>query len=490
MLDEFAGELQADAPARATEARGPGALRARARRVRGRLGRAARRPARRLRVGLEPDDEGAGAPAPRRLPGAVHALHRLRSADARAGLPLPPRSGAGAGLRTRHGRAVRALRRGARRRCARGSPSASRASPARSERAHERAVRAKALDLARGLLPAATLSHVGIFASGQTFERLVMHLRAEALPEARRCGGGDARRRCARSPPRFMTRVDRPERGGAWTEFLRRRAAAETLAAGRTRRPSPFRRGRRGRPAARRRGRRAQAAERARVRAGRRQREAGRGGGRGARLRGARGAARANCSAGARTAATCPGAVWRRCATASRSSRTTARSATCSATACSRRNGSRSARTSAPALPEQARQAGLGELFERAFERSASAWQRLADAGLHAQAPYALCLAFRIRYVLDMNAREAMHLIELRSGREGHESYRAIAHADARADRRGAPRRRGRDEPPRHERRTAPGADRGGASGRGPPRPARSAGRPRLSPDGAPADLL
>jgi thymidylate synthase ThyX len=31
--------------------------------------------------------------------------------------------------------------------------------------------------------------------------------------------------------------------------------------------------------------------------------------------------------------------------------------------------------------------------------------------------------------VLDLNAREAMHLIELRSGREGHPGYRAVAHA-------------------------------------------------------------
>jgi hypothetical protein len=35
-------------------------------------------------------------------------------------------------------------------------------------------------------------------------------------------------------------------------------------------------------------------------------------------------------------------------------------------------------------------------------------------------------LAYRIRYVLDLNAREAMHLIQLRSGREGHSSYGAI----------------------------------------------------------------
>ena len=44
------------------------------------------------------------------------------------------------------------------------------------------------------------------------------------------------------------------------------------------------------------------------------------------------------------------------------------------------------------------------------------------------QALYALCLGYRIRFVLDCNAREAMQLIELRSGREGHPSYRAVAH--------------------------------------------------------------
>ena len=40
---------------------------------------------------------------------------------------------------------------------------------------------------------------------------------------------------------------------------------------------------------------------------------------------------------------------------------------------------------------------------------------------------------YRIRYVLDLNAREAMQLIELRSGREGHPSYRAVAHEMHRA---------------------------------------------------------
>jgi thymidylate synthase ThyX len=43
------------------------------------------------------------------------------------------------------------------------------------------------------------------------------------------------------------------------------------------------------------------------------------------------------------------------------------------------------------------------------------------------RAPYALTLAHRLRYVLHMNAREALHLIELRSGTQGHPVYRRIA---------------------------------------------------------------
>jgi thymidylate synthase ThyX len=51
----------------------------------------------------------------------------------------------------------------------------------------------------------------------------------------------------------------------------------------------------------------------------------------------------------------------------------------------------------------------------------------LRESGAGPAAQYALCLAFRLRYVLDLNAREAMHLIELRSGAQGHPAYRAVA---------------------------------------------------------------
>ena len=61
--------------------------------------------------------------------------------------------------------------------------------PDEPEAAHARAIRAKALDLLRGLLPASSLSHMGIFATGQTYEQLILHLLAHPLPEARSTGG-------------------------------------------------------------------------------------------------------------------------------------------------------------------------------------------------------------------------------------------------------------------------------------------------------------
>src|SRR5205807_2030900 len=79
-------------------------------------------------------------------------------------------------------------------------------------------------------------------------------------------------------------------------------------------------------------------------------------------------------------------------------------------------------------VPEEVSEAGCGDDYQRALEISRNEYERLRSAGLDAATPYAVCLAFRIRYILDLNAREAMQLIELRSGREGHPSYRAVAH--------------------------------------------------------------
>ena len=80
-------------------------------------------------------------------------------------------------------------------------------------------------------------------------------------------------------------------------------------------------------------------------------------------------------------------------------------------------------------IPEELRDGGVADDYARGLEISRSEFERLEDGGLADAAPYALCLGYRIRYVLDLNAREAMHLIELRSGREGHPTYRAVAQA-------------------------------------------------------------
>jgi thymidylate synthase ThyX len=76
--------------------------------------------------------------------------------------------------------------------------------------------------------------------------------------------------------------------------------------------------------------------------------------------------------------------------------------------------------------PEAVDRAGLAPTFDEAMERSAALHDALADPfPLHA--PYAVALAYRIRFVMEMNAREAMHLIELRTTPQGHPAYRVVA---------------------------------------------------------------
>ena len=89
-----------------------------------------------------------------------------------------------------------------------------------------RAVKAKALDLLRGLLPAASLSHMGIYASGQAYEQLILHLLAHPLPEARMCGARMLEAVKAVIPS-FVARVERSGRGDVWVDYLAERRAAE-----------------------------------------------------------------------------------------------------------------------------------------------------------------------------------------------------------------------------------------------------------------------
>lgn len=86
-------------------------------------------------------------------------------------------------------------------------------------------IRAKACDAARGLLPASTLSNVGIYASGQAYEMALMRMQAHPLVEVREYG--DMMLNELRTViPSFLRRVDVEDRGVVWSEYL-----AETEAA-------------------------------------------------------------------------------------------------------------------------------------------------------------------------------------------------------------------------------------------------------------------
>jgi len=84
------------------------------------------------------------------------------------------------------------------------------------------ATRAKGLDAVRGVLPAAALSNVGIFGSGQGYEALLLRMRANPLPEARHYA--DLMLTELRKViPSFLKRVDLADRGGRWSEYLAER---------------------------------------------------------------------------------------------------------------------------------------------------------------------------------------------------------------------------------------------------------------------------
>ncbi|HSX46378.1 MAG TPA: FAD-dependent thymidylate synthase [Patescibacteria group bacterium] len=76
------------------------------------------------------------------------------------------------------------------------------------------ATRAQACDAIRPVLPVATKLTVGIFASGQTLESLIMHLLSDELPEARETGE-KILQEARKVIPTFLERADKPDRGGA-----------------------------------------------------------------------------------------------------------------------------------------------------------------------------------------------------------------------------------------------------------------------------------
>src|SRR3989442_13727509 len=103
--------------------------------------------------------------------------------------------------------------------------------PAGPDTGYRMTIRAKALDTLRGMLPAATISHVGIYGTGQPHEHLLLRRRAHPLAEARAYAElllAELRRVI----PAFLKRVDLPERGGVWSRYLAAtRAATQEVAA-------------------------------------------------------------------------------------------------------------------------------------------------------------------------------------------------------------------------------------------------------------------
>jgi thymidylate synthase ThyX len=299
--------------------------------------------------------------------------------------------------------------------------------PGESESAWRLAVRARALDSLRGLLPAATCSNVGIYGTGQAWEALLLRMRAHPLAEARDCADRILVE-LQKVIPAFLKRVERPDRGGVWSQYLAgtrqaTRAVASRLLQGVE--PEP----------------REEVTltdwdpdGEVKVVA--------------AALYAASDLpddqllALARKLSEAERAAVLEAYVGRRDNRRHRPGRAFERTAyrfdvltdygafrdlqrhrllTLEWQPLSPRHGW--------AAGEEIAEAGALGDWTRVMEDSAALHDALAGAGLPEVAPYAVAMAYRVRFYLEMNAREAMHIIELRTTPQGHPAYRRVCQA-------------------------------------------------------------
>ena len=296
--------------------------------------------------------------------------------------------------------------------------------PGDSDAVHRSAIRAKALDTLRGMLPAATQSNVGIFGTGQAFEALLLRMFASPLEEVRACAR-EMLTELRKVIPAFLVRVDQPDRGGRWSRYFAEAKASTAAVAAElldSARPEPrdevmltdFDPDGEAKIVASAlyavsdlpddqlmtAARRMSADERARVlrayigeRANRRHR---------------------------------PGRAFER--TTYRFDVLTDYGAfrdlqrhrllTLEWQPLSPRHGFTE--------PEAIREAGAEDDWTRVMDASAELHEAIVRAGLTDVAPYAVAMAYRVRFYMDMNAREAMHLIELRTAPQGHPAYRRV----------------------------------------------------------------
>jgi thymidylate synthase ThyX len=300
--------------------------------------------------------------------------------------------------------------------------------PADSDGVYRSAIRAKALDTLRGLLPAATQSNVGIYGTGQAYEALLLRMRAHPLIEVRETA--DAMLvELRKLIPAFLTRVDQPERGGAWSAYLAETRARTADLAARLEAGTDAR------------GESEPQAEvtltdfdpegETKVVA--------------AALYAASSLADADLLAHARRMTPAEREQVLRAAIGTRSNRRHKpgrafertsyrfdiltdygafrdlqrhRLLTLEWQPLSARHGY--------SQPDAVIAAGGDAEWREIMDRSAELYDLLADAGMREAAQYAVAMAYRVRFVMDMNAREAMHVIELRTAPQGHPAYRRV----------------------------------------------------------------
>jgi thymidylate synthase ThyX len=290
--------------------------------------------------------------------------------------------------------------------------------------AHERAVQARTLDVVRGLLPAATRSNVGIFGSPQAYEALVLRLRAHPLAEARDLAEAILVELRA-VVPAFTRRLDQPERGGVWTAYLESTRSATAAVASRLLRDEA------GDPAP----------EVALTEFD------------------PEGEDKVLAAALYPYAAVPDSRLLALVRSLSAADRTAVLRAYVGERANRRHKPGRAfERTSyrfdvltdygafrdlqrhrlltiewqplSPAhgyrVPAEVEAVGATQRWRQVMDEAASLHDAIADVGLRPVAAYAVPMAYRIRFAVQLNAREAMHLIELRTSRQGHASYRRV----------------------------------------------------------------
>jgi thymidylate synthase ThyX len=300
-------------------------------------------------------------------------------------------------------------------------------SPEDTDAVYKSVIRAKALDTLRGLLPAATTSNVGLFGTGQAYEALLLRMFAHPLEEVR----AHAELMLAELRqviPAFLARVDQPTRGGRWIQYFAETRSAFTAAMQHHVEGVP-----------------ADAADEVTLTDFDPDGEV------------------KVVAAALYSVSELPDdqllAIARRMSAEERGHVLTAYAGD----RANRRHkpGRAFERTHyrfdvladygafrdlqrhrlltlewQPLSPQHGyvEPAAIGEAgaladWREVMDRSAELHERLVHAGLRDAASYAVVMAYRVRFYMDMNAREAMHVIELRTAPQGHPSYRRVCQA-------------------------------------------------------------